>query len=164
MRSTKIALRLAALGLGTALLAVGAQAQDTYPIGRGANDGGFVQAKPGNSGQQNGPTTGGERQFSWEGNDAAYGGQYRGGGQYGGGLYNSAPSSGAQNQADQYKYSVGRSANDGGMVTTPQAEKGAERTGSASNKEAFRSGNETYNFGGQGQPPRKAPGRYHYND
>ncbi len=92
MRSTKIALHLAALGLGTALLAVGAQAQDTYPIGRGANDGGFVQAKPGNSGQQNGPRTGGERQFSWEGNDAAYGGQYRGGGQYGGGLYNSAPS------------------------------------------------------------------------
>jgi hypothetical protein len=163
MRSTKISLHLAALGLGIALLAVGAQAQDTYPIGRGANDGGFVQAKPGSSGQQNGPTTGGERQFSWEGNDAAYGGQYRGG------LYNSAPSfgaqnSGAQDQADQYKYSVGRSANDGGMVTTPQAEKGAERTGSASNKEAFRSGNETYNFGGQGQPPRKAPGRYHYND
>ena len=50
------------------------------------------------------------------------------------------------------------------MVTTPQAEKGAERTGSNSNREAFRSGNETYNFGGQGQTPRKAPGRYHYND
>jgi hypothetical protein len=156
MRSTKIA--LAALGLGTALLAVGAQAQDTYPIGRGANDGGVVQAKPENSGQQSGPTTGGERQFSWEGNDAAYGGQYRSG------LYNSAPSFGAQDQGSQQKYSAGRAANDGGMVTTPQAEKGAERTGSNSNREAFRSGNETYNFGGQGQAPRKAPGRYHYND
>jgi hypothetical protein len=155
MRSTKIA--LAALGLGTALLAVGAQAQDTYPMGRGANDGGFVQAKPENSGQQNGPTTGGERQFSWEGNDAAYGGQYRGG------LYNSAPSFGAQDQGGQLKYPAGRAANDGGM-TTPQAEKGAERTGSNSNREAFRSGNETYNFGGQGQPPKKAPGRYHDND
>ena len=158
MRSTKIALHLAALGLGTALLAVGAQAQDTYPIGRAANDGGFVQGRAGNGGQQNGATTGGERQFSWEGNDAAYGGQYRGG------LYNSAPSFGGQDQGGQQKYPTGRAANDGGMVTTPQAEKGAERTGSNSNREAFRSGNETYNFGGQGQPPQKAPGRYHYND
>jgi hypothetical protein len=158
MRSTKIALHLAALGLGTALLAVGAHAQgynnqgfngadeyapgaqgqpaqSAYPTGRAANDGGMVNAQT-----QNQP--GGERRA----------------------LYNSAPSFGAQGQADEYKYSVGRSANDGGMVTTPQAEKGAERTGSASNKEAFRSGNETYNFGGQGQPPQKAPGRYHYSD
>ena len=158
MRSTKIALHLAALGLGTALLAAGAHAQDTYPIGRGANDGGFVQERAGNGAQQNGPKTGGERQFSWEGNDATYGGQYRSG------LYNSAPSSGPQDQGGQQKYPAGRAANDGGMVTTPQAEKGAERTGSNSNREAFRSGNETYNLGAQGQAPRKAPGRYHYND
>ena len=158
MRSTKIALHLAALGLSAVLLAVGAHAQDTYPIGRSANDGGAVQSHAGNGGQQNGPTTGGERQFSWEGKDAAYGGQYRSG------LYNSAPSSGAQDQGSQQKYPAGSAANDGGMVTTPQAEKGAERTGSNSNREAYRSGNETYNFGGQGQAPRKVPGRYHYND
>ena len=158
MRPTKIALRLAALTLGTAMLSAGAYAQgynnrglngadeyapgaqgqpaqSAYPVGRAANDGGMVNAKTENQ-------PGGERRA----------------------LFNSAPSVETQGQADEYKYPAGRAANDGGMVTTPQAEKGAERTGSASNKQAFRSGNETYNFGGQGQPPQKAPGRYHSND
>jgi hypothetical protein len=158
MRSTKIALHLAALTLSTAILSAGAYAQgynnrgfngadeyapgaqgqpaqSAYPVGRAANDGGMVSAKTENQ-------PGGE----------------------GRALYNSAPSLAPQGQADEYKYPVGRSANDGGMLTTPQAEKGAERTGSSSNKEAFRSGNETYNFAGQGQPPKKAPGRSHSND
>jgi hypothetical protein len=158
MRSTKIALHLAALTLSRAMLSAGAYvqgynnrsfngadeyapgaqgqpAQSAYPVGRSANDGGMVNAKTENQ-------PGGERRA----------------------LFNSAPSVGAQGQADEYKYPASRAANDGGMVTTPQVEKGAERTGSASNKQAFRSGNETYNFGAQGQAPRKAPGRYHYND
>ena len=95
MRSTKIALHLAALGLGTALIAGPAVAQDyyvgdqqaktgqpgaaapgasNYPTGRSANDGGFV-TQPQN---QAAP----ERQFAWEGNHAAYGGQYRTGQYY----------------------------------------------------------------------------------
>jgi hypothetical protein len=95
MRSTKIALHLAALGLGTALIAGPAVAQDyyvgdqqaktgqpgaaapgasNYPTGRSANDGGFV-TQPQN---QAAP----ERQFAWEGNNAAYGGQYRTGQYY----------------------------------------------------------------------------------
>jgi hypothetical protein len=110
MRHTKIALHIAALALGTAVLsasayaqgynnksfngadeyAPGAQgqpAQSAYPVGRAANDGGMVNAqtqKPAGQGRA---------------------------------LYNSAPSSGTQNQADEYKYPVGRAANDGGSAS-----------------------------------------------
>lgn len=60
-------------------------------------------------------------------------------------------------------YPIGRAANDGGLagIAPAQAEKGAERTGSNSNREAFRSGSESYGFGAQGQPTR-APGAYGY--
>jgi hypothetical protein len=87
---------IAALGLGTALIAGTAVAQDyyvgdqqaktgqpraaapeasKYPTGRSANDGGFVTTPTQN---QAAP----ERQFAWEGNNAAYGGQYRAGQYY----------------------------------------------------------------------------------
>jgi hypothetical protein len=51
------------------------EAAQKYPTGRSANDGGFATMQT-----QNQPT--GERQFAWEGNDAAYGGQFRGGQYY----------------------------------------------------------------------------------
>jgi hypothetical protein len=85
---------IAALGLSTALIAGTAVAQDyyvgdqpvgqpgtaaagasNYPTGRSANDGGFVTTP---SESQAAP----ERQFAWEGNNAAYGGQYRAGQYY----------------------------------------------------------------------------------
>ena len=90
MRSITIAV----LGLGTTLLAGTAVAQDyyvgdrpaqpgaaapqanKYPVGRSANDGGFV-TQPQN--QQTQSQAAPERQFAWEGNNAAYGGQYRAG-------------------------------------------------------------------------------------
>jgi hypothetical protein len=95
---------IAALGLGTALIAGTAVAQDyyvgdspaqpgaaapqanKYPVGRSANDGGFV-TEPQNQQSQNQAAP--ERQFAWEGNNAAYGGQYRAG-QY----YNYSPNLG----------------------------------------------------------------------
>jgi hypothetical protein len=46
MRSTKFAVTLAALALGTALTTLPALAQDYhYPLGRGANDGGTSSAQ-----------------------------------------------------------------------------------------------------------------------
>lgn len=92
MRS--ITLSLAALGLGTALLAGSAFAQDFYvgtqqakpgqtqqsPVGRTANDGGYLAAQPKNQSAQNQPAR--ERQYSWEGDDRAYGGNYQPGRYY----------------------------------------------------------------------------------
>jgi len=102
MRS--ITLSLAALGLGTALLAASAFAQDyyvgdqqarpgqippkspaadagpQYSTGRTANDGGYLAAQPKERTAQNQPAR--ERQNSWEGDDAAYGGHYQPGRYY----------------------------------------------------------------------------------
>jgi hypothetical protein len=98
MRSITIAV----LGLGMTLIAGTAVAQDyyvgdraaqpgaaapeanKYPVGRSANDGGFLteprsqQSQSQQSQSQAAP----ERQFAWEGNNAAYGGQYRAGQYY----------------------------------------------------------------------------------
>jgi hypothetical protein len=91
MRSTKVAVSLAALG--AALLSTAAFAQN-YPAGRAANDGGMVQAQT----PQQSPTTG-QRTGSASNAQAT---------RPGGTLYNSA--------APQSTYPVGRAANDGGMV------------------------------------------------
>ncbi len=58
-----------------------------YPVGRHINDGGFVTTQT-----QNQPPV--ERQFAWEGNNAAYGGQY------GGGPYRAAALSGGRQYYD----------------------------------------------------------------
>jgi BA14K-like protein len=101
MRST--ILGLAALGLGTVVLAGSAFAQDYYVgdrqaktgqippnaaqtapsqpvIGRTANDGGYLNAQPKSQTAQNQPTR--ERQNAWEGDDRAYGGTYQPGHYY----------------------------------------------------------------------------------
>jgi hypothetical protein len=97
MRS--ITLSLAALGLGAALVAGSAVAQDyyvgdqqaepgqkpastgpQYSVGRTANDGGYLAAQPKERTAQNQPAL--ERQNSWEGDDAAYGGHYQPGRYY----------------------------------------------------------------------------------
>jgi hypothetical protein len=55
MRSTKFAVTLAALALGTALTTLPALAQDYhYPLGRGANDGGTSSAQLNNGEQTSG--------------------------------------------------------------------------------------------------------------
>jgi hypothetical protein len=95
MRSTKVAVSLAALG--AALLSTAAFAQN-YPAGRAANDGGMVQAQT----LQQSPTTG-QRTGSASNAQAT-----RPGGALYNSLYNSA--------APQSTYPVGRAANDGGMV------------------------------------------------
>jgi hypothetical protein len=104
MRSRKVALSLAALGLGTALVSTAAFAQ-TYPTGRAANDGGTVQA------QTPAPTSG-QRTGSASNRQATSGGQ-------------ATPSSQAAPS-----YPVGRAANDGGM---PAAQSGTPSTGAAAN-------------------------------
>ena len=56
-------------------------------------------------------------------------------------------------------YPIGRSANDGGMVTAqPLSPTGGQRTGSISNDQAQRQSpsGDIYAFGGQGQPPAPA--------
>jgi hypothetical protein len=56
-------------------------------------------------------------------------------------------------------YPVGRSANDGGMVTAhSQSPTGGQRTGSVSNEQAQRQSpsGDIYAFAGQGQPPAPA--------
>jgi hypothetical protein len=138
MRLSTISLSLAALSLGTALATVGASAQ-TYPTGRNANDGGMVAAQSQTGGQRTG-TISNDQASRPNGDIYAFGGQ-------------------GQPPAGGSHYPVGRNANDGGL-TVAQMENGAQRTGSNSNREAFRSGGETYAFGAQGQPPRSAPGAY----
>lgn len=63
--------------------------------------------------------------------------------------------------AQDFKYPVGRAANDGGMVQAQgqQAPDSGQRTGSASNTQATRQGGDLYAFGGQGAPPAA---QYHY--
>jgi hypothetical protein len=56
--------------------------------------------------------------------------------------------------ATQFKYSAGRNANDGGIASA-QFNKGEQKTGSASNRQAVRSGTDSYGYRGQGQPPRE---------
>ena len=100
MRSTTIIMSLAALGLSTALLSGSAVAQGyKYPVGRSANDGGFVTA---NTGAKSG-------------------------------------------------------------ISTAQYDQGTQKTGSLSQRQAYRSGSDRYAFGGQGQPPRSGTrGLYAY--
>ena len=161
MRLTTISLSLAALGLGTALVSTSASAQD-YKIGRGANDGGLATAQVDKGAMRTGSNS--NREAFRSGTES-----------YSFGIQGQAPRSApnayntAQN-TDEFKYPVGRNANDGGFVatnannglSTPQFDKGEERTGSTSAREAFRSGTDTYAFGPQGQPPRSAPGAYGY--
>jgi hypothetical protein len=147
MRSGKITLTFGVLALGTALTALPALAQD-YHMGRAANDGGAVASQ--NQGQNTGSRSN-EQSGGPMGNTYAFGSQGQPQGQaQGRGLYNSA--SPAQTQ---FKYSVGRSANDGGQVKA-QLDQGQPTSGSAANREAKNSARDTYRFGAQGQPPRNA--------
>jgi hypothetical protein len=161
MRLTTLSLSLAALGLGTALVSTTASAQD-YKIGRGENDGGLTTAQVDKGAQRTGSNS--NREAFRSGTESySFGAQ--------GQSPRAAPNTynTAQNDSE-YKYPVGRNPNDGGVVannansgvSTPQFDKGAERTGSTSAREAFRSGTDTYAFGPQGQPPRAAPGAYGY--
>jgi hypothetical protein len=137
MRSTRLGLSLAALGLGTALATVSAFAQN-YPIGRAANDGGMVTA-------QTQSPTGGQRTGSVSNDQAQRPSP-------GGDIY--AFSGQGQPPAPASHYPVGRSANDGGIVTAQEqtpAPTGGQRTGSVSNDQAQRPGGDTYAFGAQGQ-------------
>ena len=130
MRTTKTALSLAALALGTALAAAPALAQN-YPVGRSANDGGQVNAQPQTGGQRTGSAS--NTQAGNAGGDIyAFGGQ-------------------GQPPGVGYHYPVGRAANDGGFVT---AQSGTQRTGAADNERttrgmrghyATRSGRSLYN-------------------
>ena len=148
MRSTKLAITLGALALGTALSAAPVLAQDYhYPIGRGANDGGAVAAQ--NQGQNTGSRSN-EQSGGSMGNRYAFGAQ---GQPQGRGIYNSAGDAGAGNAPTEYKYPVGRSANDGG-IGSAQFNKGEEKTGSASTREQVRSLNGSYAYGPQGQQPQ----------
>jgi hypothetical protein len=151
MRSIKLTLTLSALAMGTALSVMPSFAQDYhYPMGRGVNDGGFGTVQNDN---QSGAKTGQIAPRAPKGANMTDSGR---------GLYaysGQAASQGAPQQ--NYKYSMGRNANDGGIATA-QFDKGAERTGSTSSREAFRSGTESYSFGAQGQPPRTAPNTYSY--
>jgi hypothetical protein len=120
MRSTKVALSLAALS--AALLSTAAFAQDfKYPVGRAANDGGQVQAQQQapDSGQHTGSAS--NAQATRRGGDVyAFGGQ-------------GAPA------AQQYHYPVGRAANDGGMVTAQTSTNlGTQRTGAADRERTTR--------------------------
>ncbi len=173
-RTANIALSLAALGLGTALAATPGFAQQQqfhYPVGRAANDGGLVTAQTEKGAERTG--TNSNRQAFRSGREVyAFGGQgqspraapgpynWANGRGDRGELYGYA--GGASPPAAQFHYPIGRAANDGGLVTA-QTEKGAERTGTASNRQAFRSGSEMYAYGPQGQPPRTGPGPYQYN-
>jgi hypothetical protein len=143
MRSTKFAVTLGALALGTALSAMPALAQD-YHVGRTANDGGMVAAQ--NAGQNTGSCSN-EQSGSAKGNHYAFGAQ---GQKQGRGLYNY---SGSGIVPTQYNYAMGRAANDGGQGNA-QFDKGQPTSGSASNRQAKNSGTDTYSFGAQGQQPR----------
>jgi hypothetical protein len=140
MRS-RITLTLGVLALGSALTALPALAQDYHP-GRSANDGGPVAAQ--NQGQNTGSRSN-EQSGGPMGNTYAFGAQ--GQPAQGRDLY---AYSGA-NQPAQFKYSVGRSANDGGQVKA-QLDQAQPTSGSASNRQAKQSRNDTYMNGAQGQP------------
>jgi hypothetical protein len=145
MRSAKLTLSLSVLALGTALSALPALAQDShYPVGRNLDDGGF-------STLQNDSKTG---QIAPRAPKTAQNQNMTGLG-----LYNYSGQGAAP--AQEYKYPLGRNLNDGG-ISTAQFDKGAQRTGSNSNREAFRSGTESYSAGGQGQRPQTAPNAYGY--
>jgi hypothetical protein len=144
MRSTKFAVTLGALALGTALSAMPALAQD-YHVGRTANDGGMVAAQ--NAGQNTGSRSN-ERSGSAMGNHYAFGAQ---GQKQGRGIYNYSGSD--MTPAQDRKYAVGRAANDGGL-TTAQFNNGEQTSGSASNRQANSSNTDTYSFGAQGQQTR----------
>jgi hypothetical protein len=146
MRSPKLTLTLSALALGTALSALPALAQDShYPLGRNVNDGGF-------SATQTDTKTGQIAPRAPKSDQSAQSNMGRG-------LY--AYSGQGAPPAQEYKYPLGRNVNDGG-ISTAQFDKGAERTGSNSNREAFRSGTESYSYGAQGQQPQTAPNAYGY--
>jgi hypothetical protein len=148
MRSTKLTLILSVLALGTALSALPALAQDShYPLGRNANDGGFGTMQ--NDSQQAAKTKTSQPRAPKNGQSASMNDR---------GLY---AYSGQGAPTQDYKYPLGRNMNDGGIATS-QFDKGAERTGSTSSREAFRSGTESYSSGAQGQPPRSAPSTYGY--
>lgn len=118
MRSTKTVLSLAVLG--AALMSTAAFAQD-YRVGRAANDGGMVQ------GQQQGPDSG-QHTGSASNTQATR----RGGDVYAVGGQGAAPTA-------QYHYSVGRAANDGGMVTAQTNNNaGTQRTGAADRERTTR--------------------------
>ena len=148
MRSTKFAVTLGALALGTALSAMPALAQD-YHVGRTANDGGMVAAQ--NAGQNTGSRSN-EQSGSAMGNHYAFGAQDQ---KQGRGLYNYSGSgmSDSGMAPTQNKYAMGRAANDGGQ-SNAQFDKGEPTSGSASNRQAKNSGTDTYSFGAQGQQPR----------
>ena len=145
MRSTKLALTLGALALGTALSAMPAFAQD-YHVGRTANDGGMVAAQ--NAGENTGSRSN-EQSGRSTGNHYAFGAQ--GQPSKGRGLYNYSGSGMAP--AQDRKYAAGRAANDGGL-TSEQFNNGEQTSGSASNRQANRSGTDSYSFGAQGQQTR----------
>ncbi len=139
MRSTKLAVTLGALAFSTAISALPALAQE-YHTGRAANDGGPVSAQ--NQGQNTGSRSN-EQSGGPMGNNYAFGAQ--GQPAQGRDLYAySAPNSAAA--GPQYK--VGRAANDGGPLSAASDE-GGQRTGSAANREANRSGDR---YGTRRQP------------
>jgi hypothetical protein len=165
MSGTRITLSLAGLALGTALATTGAFAQNYS--GKGANDGGLTTVQAQKGAERTGSAS--NREAFRSGNETyPFGGQSqpprKAPGAFGKGLYAYSGQNdfNGPGQPPVFKYnspSTGRAANDGGLATV-QAQKGAERTGSTSNREAFRSGQETYSFGAQGQPPKKAPDSY----
>jgi hypothetical protein len=133
-----------------------------YPTGRAANDGGLTVAQAERGAERTGSNSNREA-FRSGGETYAVGAQGQpprsAPGAYGtGGLYAYA---GQSAPASEFHYPTGRNANDGGL-STAQMDKGAMRTGSNSNREAFRSGGESYSVGPQGQTPQSAPGPYGY--
>jgi hypothetical protein len=141
MRSVKT---LGLAVLGAALMSTAAFAQD-YKVGRAANDGGMVQAQQQapDSGQHTGSAS--NTQATRQGGDVyAFGGQ------------------GAPTQ--QYRYPVGRAANDGGMVTAQtNTNVGTQRTGAADRERTTRGPGYASNMNGGTLYNSAAPqSGYHY--